>query len=324
MIIRKGMKFGKKNYEPHYDQDYEIDKQVCTNTSCSSHLPTVKNKIHKRGYYAPKYLGGGKVQKYQCQICKTWFSGRSYLSTFKQHKPQLNKLIFHSYSSAMTQRRMARNLQCNLKTVAKKVKFIGDEAKKMHSYILNNKELRAREVLIGELKTFEHTKLKPLKITLAVNERGYILDYQITRVRAKGRLGSIANKIPKLALYSKNTCKNTKQALSEVLRKIKPCMVYDTKFKTEENLAHKNMIKTAYPFREHKSFIVSEENKKTIALDKDKFNDNLFWLNHTCARMRADISRLRHKTWITTKSVAGLDSHMGLFVAYKNNYELAI
>ena len=45
-------------------------------------------------------------------------------------------------------------------------------------------------------------------------------------------------------------------------------------------------------------------------------------LNHTCAKLRHHLSRLKRKTWATTKNRKFLQMHLDLFIAYQNKYKL--
>ncbi len=44
--------------------------------------------------------------------------------------------------------------------------------------------------------------------------------------------------------------------------------------------------------------------------------DPIFSLNHTCAMLRANLSRLARKTWSTTKTIQGLIDHLSIYAAY--------
>ena len=48
--------------------------------------------------------------------------------------------------------------------------------------------------------------------------------------------------------------------------------------------------------------------------------DELWRLNHVCAKLRHHLSRLKRKTWATTKSMERLQMHCDLFIAYQNKY----
>ncbi len=50
--------------------------------------------------------------------------------------------------------------------------------------------------------------------------------------------------------------------------------------------------------------------------------DPLFRLNHTCAKIRADLSRMaRRRTWATTKRMWPLQNHLDIYIAYTNGYD---
>lgn len=55
---------------------------------------------------------------------------------------------------------------------------------------------------------------------------------------------------------------------------------------------------------------------------KVKAFDPLFRLNHTAAKLRADISRLSRRTWSASKNATGLQNHLMLYIAYNNGYKL--
>lgn len=50
--------------------------------------------------------------------------------------------------------------------------------------------------------------------------------------------------------------------------------------------------------------------------------DHMFSLNHTCSRLRHDMSRMERQSWVTTKTVKGLQEHLDLFISYYNGYQL--
>jgi len=83
----------------------------------------------------------------------------------------------------------------NRKTFVRKFILMGLRAK---DKLLNeNKKLypKAVHIQFDDMETFEHTKCKPLSITLAVEEKTRrILDYQVSQMPAKGLLAEISRK----------------------------------------------------------------------------------------------------------------------------------
>ena len=84
---------------------------------------------------------------------------------------------------------------------------------------------------------------------------------------------------------------------------------------TDKKTAYKSLIKTALPGAAH---AVHPSRKGPTGS-----RDPLFQLNHICAKLRADLSRLSRRTWSATKKAACLQDHLDLYVAFNNNYAIA-
>lgn len=83
---------------------------------------------------------------------------------------------------------------------------------------------------------------------------------------------------------------------------------------TDGKLAYGPLIKTVIPQATHK--VVVGGRKKVRGAP-----DPLFRLNHTCAKIRADLSRMARRTWATTKRMWALQYHLDIYIAYNNGYE---
>ena len=75
-----------------------------------------------------------------------------------------------------------------------------------------------------------------------------------------------------------------------------------------------NLIKTALPHAVH----VAHPSRRLPANSKQK--DPLFWLNVTCAKLRADLARLSRRTWSASKKPECLQDALDLYIAYSNGY----
>ena len=99
----------------------------------------------------------------------------------------------------------------------------------------------------------------------------------------------------------------------------------------------KNVIETVKKISSNKFIICSDEKKpypniikgiiptadvKTNKREKTEKFDPLFKLNHTAAKIRADLSRMRRRTWATTKLAKNLQRHLDIYVAWNNGYHL--
>jgi transposase-like protein len=139
----------------------------CPNSDCKNHKSPKTGFFIKRGYYITKH-NSKKVPRYQCKCCGKLFSSNTFKDTEGQRKPELNDLIFQFYNSNISQNRLAKCLHVNRKTVVRKIKFLAYKARRIHETQLTNGNIKIAQVQFDEMETFEHTRMKPVTIALAV------------------------------------------------------------------------------------------------------------------------------------------------------------
>ena len=164
-----------------------------------------------------------------------------------------------------------------------------------------------------DMITSEHTKLKPLTITLAVDEkRRYIL-------------GGIVGEIPAFGLLVERSIKKYGHrpnkhpvCISTLFDKIKGAIKHNATIQSDEHQTYPGFVKKYFPNATHqchkggRACIVGQGELKKLHFDP------LFTINHTCAILRANINRLIRKTWCTTKVISNLQDHIDLFIDYYN------
>ena len=244
------------------------------------------------------------IRQYQCKVCNSRFSVNSIKTTKLQKKPELNKKIMVLYCEGNTLRGMARILKVDYKTVVRKFRFMAEQARLRHIQAMNEKEIVTRYIQFDEMETFEHSKEKPLGIELSIRPKtGQILSAKVCRIPIK--------------------------ALT-----LTPTKKQAYKLKTDRKKVFMEMMyETAKALNENYSVLSCDGNPQSIQLAKimcpkslieTHVNDyaGMWRLNHTCAKLRHHISRLKRKTWATTKDRKFLQMHLDLFIAYQNGYEI--
>src|SRR5665213_1479931 len=133
------------------------------------------------------------VKRYRCLICKKTFSQASRDPFFGQKKRQKNMILAELLASGVSQRRSARILRIHRKTVAFRIKFLGHFFRQ--KTLVENATLKVTELQFDDLETFEHTKYKPVSVTLAVEGSSRrILGFRVASMTEKGILASKARK----------------------------------------------------------------------------------------------------------------------------------
>ena len=152
-----------------------------------------KEKVSNHGHFV-RASDHRMMARYYCTHCCKSFSQATFQQCYRQKKRKLHPRIRELINSTVSQRRIARILKISRTTVARKIKLLG-----LHSDFKNLKYFHSRSLVthfqFDDLETFEHTKCKPLSITMAVEtETRKIIGYEISRMPAKGKLAKIARK----------------------------------------------------------------------------------------------------------------------------------
>lgn len=273
-----------------------------------------KTSTVKSGFYF-RDSDNKLIQRFRCLDCRKSFSSETTHICRYQKKRFLNSTVYTYLCSGISQRRLAIVLNVNLKTIARKFHLIGEFC--LTNLNLQNhihKKYKLDTFIFDDMETFEHTKCKPLSITLAVDEKTrFILGFKVAKMAAKGRLAHIA-----LKKYGKRKDERRLKRdmlLKEIKNKFKD---FKGTIKSDENPHYVAEVKKYFKenqyirFKGGRGAIVGQGELKKLGFDP------LFSLNHTAAMLRANINRLFRRTWNTTKKIKGLEYHIAMYVWYHN------
>jgi len=290
----------------------------CPNLDCEYSLKPCRKRFYlRKGTFLCKW-SGRKIPRYQCRSCKKHFSSSTFKASYRQIKPYLNKKIFELYASGITQRRLAKVLATNRKTVARKFLWLSSWARHTHELELL-KAVPEANFQMDEMESFEHTRLKPLSIGIAVSSQSTkIIDLRVGSLNYKGRLAS-------LALQKYGPRMDTSQtAVEAVIKSIGMTASSSPVIITDGKPSYPKLIKKVLPTAKHIAVKIDRVSiaQKLFRKGRRNENDPLFVLNYTCAKIRHDLSRMARKVWVTTKNQQFLQRHLDLYIAYANEYAL--
>ena len=253
-----------------------------------------------------------RVPRFKCKPCGRHFSSATLSICFRQKKRHLNSKIFAEFVSGVSLREAARKLKINRKTVDRKLMFLSPVARNLNEKLTGSR-IRVSELEFDDMETFEHTKCKPLSITLAVEYRTrWILGAQVSRMPAKGLLTRKALK--KYGYRPDERDIGRALLFTDIARFIGP----RAKIKSDQNPHYPLSVKSYFPGATH----IQYKGRDSCVVGQGELKkggfDPLFSLNHTCAMMRAKVSRLIRKTWNTTKRPDRLQMHLELAILSHN------
>ena len=252
------------------------------------------------------------MYRWICPLCEGTKSEATGTDTFGQNKREANEPLRHLFCSGVSQRRAALILNIHPKTVARKLRFLAEQARKYQTKYLKQFENElVTFAQFDEMETHEHTKLKPLSIALAVtaNERK-ILGIEVSSMPARGLLASKS-----VEKYGKRKDERGK-GMKKLFETIRPYLSDDARVLSDQNPKYPNWLKnenwTHKTVKGQRGCITGQGELKK------KGYDPLFSLNHTAAMIRANVNRLFRRTWNTTKKAECLADHLMIYMDFHN------
>ena len=253
------------------------------------------------------------LQRYRCKSCARTFSQATWQLCYRQKKRRINPRVYELLCSGVSQRRIAKLLKINRITVVRKLLFLSGVARVENENVFKASSL-CKEIQFDDLETIEHTKCKPLSLTLAVEKDSRrILAFHVSRMPAKGHLAKISRR-----KYGRRPDERPR-GWDNMFSKLSIKDHSDLVIRSDENPHYRRFVKKWCP---KASYQTAPGQRGSVSgqgeLKKIGF-DPLFSINHTFAMCRANINRLFRKTWCTTKRPDRLGCHLDLYVNYHNN-----
>ena len=253
------------------------------------------------------------IQRFRCKSCRTRFSSSTLSDTFRQKKRRINRPLLNLISSNVSMRRSAQILGVHRNTIERRLPFLAKRCRKANEKILHQFKGRIFNIQIDDLITKENSKLKPLSVSIAVDEdRRTILALEVSRIPAFGHLAKLARK-----KYGERKDEHF-EGLTRLFQTITPLVSTEVSIKSDEHQRYPRLVSTYLPRSRHTQF---KSERSCVAgqgeLKKVQF-DPLFVVNHTCALLRANVNRLIRKTWCTTKNPAMLKNHLEIYQYFHN------
>ena len=252
------------------------------------------------------------VQRYVCKKCGKKFSQATFDPAYGQNKRRINYPLFKLLSSGMSMRRSALILNVSRRTIERRIPFLGQLARRNFFSFWEQQPL-VREFQFDDLITIEHTKCKPLSVTMAVEkESRKIIGIEVSRMPAFGHLAAISKK-----KYGPREDQR-KQGIENLFSKIKPFICEKPTIFSDNHKFYPPKIKKHFPCSQHKTTaggrgcIAGQGELKKLLFDP------LFSINHSFAMLRANINRLIRRTWCTTKKPERLLDHLYIYATFHN------
>ena len=294
---------------PHFDPKKKSRVNVDTEMERPKSRPIVRNGTYRRK------SDSRVVEKFYCRICEIYFSNATYAKAYRQKKRRLNPLLRKLFASSVSQRRSAIILGVNRKTVSRKFRFLSKLSQERHQKWLIEvvKPAEALEVHFDDLETSEHSKYKPVSVTLVVEKNTRkIIDFELSKMPPKW--------IHVQRAFQKYGARKDERPIGwhRLFHRLSKNLSSKTSFVSDQNPFYSRLVSKYFPNSFHfqvkgrDAALVGQGELKKIGFDP------IFPINHTCAMLRANLNRLARRTWCTTKTMQGLEDHIWIYVDFHN------
>lgn len=291
-------------------------KICCPNVKCTipqNSSPKNNPVVGNGSFY--RSSDSKRIRRYHCRNCGLNFSSATFHSAYYQKKRRITRPLKILMCSGVSQRRAAIILGVNPKTVVRRFRYLAHCERKKHEQWMKENYLlhQLSEIQFDDLETAEHTKCKPLSVSLAVDPKTRkILNFQVSQMPAKGLLAKTA-----LRKYGYRQ-DHRPAAWSRLMSDLTPFVSKDAVWHSDSNPHYPGILSKHYPSGRHQTVkggrgaVTGQGELKKLRFDP------LFSLNHTCAMLRANLNRLFRKTWCISKNKQGLIDHLSIYVSYHN------
>ena len=287
----------------------------CPNRGCTNHHKPARDFCAPHGFYQPK-CRNRPVPRFRCRACRKTFSRQTFRIDYRDHKPHLNRVVFDFIVSGVGLRQSARKLGLSRKCTELKFRKIGRQLRHLNLN-LRRPVAEIKALLFDEFETFEGRRnTRPLSVPTLVERSSYfVLWAESASIRPRGRMSKIraAAVRAETARYGPRKDKSRRASVRTMQRALG--FLSDHKhvlLQTDKKSSYCSIARATFG----KDRLVHSRTDSKLA----RFAWNpLFPINHTEARLRDQLGRLRRESWLASKR--GWCLNLALhFVIANNNF----
>ena len=282
---------------------------ACPNCPAGSH------SVVRNGHYF-RTSDSRKIQCFKCKSCRQYFSTATFSDCYRQKKRRINEPLRDLLCKRMALRDAARHFKVSRTTIARRLLFLAEQARRRNRQFLEQyQQLNGPidKLQFDDLITAEHTKCKPVSVTVVVQEKTRIIvDFCAAQIPAFGHLSKISR-----AKYGKRAdhSRRERNALFERLTDVIPSHVT---FRTDKHKHYPVVIKKHFPDAKHLKSKGGKSRSNGQGELKKTGRDPLFSVNQTFGMFRDKMSRLTRQSWNLSKKISCLEAHTAIYIESHN------
>jgi transposase-like protein len=284
----------------------------CPHPACPAHLRPDAAFFSRAGFYHPR-CRPRPVPRFRCRRCRRRFSRQSFRADRFHKKPHLNASFLRLMVSCVGLRQAARVLQVARRTVEHRFAWLARHADAFQRARLEGAGL-AGPFQMDELESFEANRFQPVTVPVLIDRRTFFLvATAVGPLRRKGRMTPLQKRrrAAHEAVHGRRPS-HSALAVRQVLRRLRDVARRDTPVVLESD--HKPL----YGVLADSLFGARLRWRRHPAAARRDRSNPLFPINHTNARLRHFLARLRRRSWCVSKSREALAWHLRIAALWVN------
>src|SRR5258705_511489 len=267
----------------------------CPNPVCRAHRNPVPRFFLRNGFYRP-LCRSHPVPRFRCRLCARGFSRQTFRADRGQKKPSINAACLDLTVARVGQPQAARVLRFARRTVERRFVWLARHADQFQSHRLAAAHLRG-PFQLDELESFESNRYQPVTVPVLIERTSlFIVATSVGPLRRKGRLTTLQRlrRARHEALHGRRPSQSL-TAVREVLSRLQLAtppqapIVLESDHKPLYGSIGRRIFGGRFAWSTHS------------ASDRRDRRNPLFPINHTNARLRHFLARLRRRTWCVSK-----------------------
>lgn len=284
----------------------------CPFPPCSFHKQPLPRFFHRQGFYHPR-CRNHPIPRFRCRGCGRSFSRQTFRADYRQKKPHLNAAFLHLMVSCVGLRQAARCLRVARRTVERRFRWLGEHAADYHRNRLQG-AIISGPFQLDEMESFELNRDQPVTVPVLIHrETFFLVAAAVEPIRRKGRLTERQRrKLEKHESLHGRRPSRSAAAVRRVLASLLPLadcsstLVLDTDRKALYGRLGRELFGERFRWRTHSAW------------ERRDRSNPLFPINHTNARLRHFLARLRRRSWCVSKRRSALQGHLAVAALWSN------
>lgn len=284
----------------------------CPYPDCSEYLHPTPGFCTLSGSYRPR-CRAHPVPRFRCRRCRRRFSRQSFRADRNHKKPHLNPRFLELLVACVGQRQAARVLHVARRTVEHRVRWLAAHAAAFQRHHLRGARLPG-PFQLDELESFEANRYQPVTVPVLIERRTlFLLATAVGPLRRKGRMTPLqrrrrAEHEARHGRRPTHSARAVRRVLERLRRLTSPAgrVVLESDHKPLYGRLGRRLFGARFVWRRH-----------AARARRDRANP-LFPINHTNARLRHFLARLRRRTWCVSKRREALAAHLQVAALWVN------